>query len=201
MRTQLGEESVQRVLFFDDSSMQQFASFELDRLEHGISCTTCAFPVSSTDDNPVVATAAGSSAQAQTTSSSSSSSSSSQPSAAAVKDGGGSGDVAAHEAPVKEYIVVGTAHVINDELEPSRGRILVFEVSSASSSSSSSSSSDAAGSTTAAAAAASAGVDRRVAVVAERETRGAVYSLANICGKLAVGLGSKVRRYSIIYYY
>lgn len=63
----------------------------------------------------------------------------------------------------KELFVVGTAHVVNEELEPSKGRILVFEVTG----------------------------DQRINLVTEKETK-AVYALTSICGKLAAGLGSKV---------
>lgn len=63
-----------------------------------------------------------------------------------------------------EYIVVGTARVVNDEIEPTRGRILVFEVTPA----------------------------RQINLVAEKETKGAVYTLAGVGGKLAAGIGSKV---------
>ncbi len=66
-------------------------------------------------------------------------------------------------APV-EYIIVGTARVVNEEIEPSRGRILVFEITA----------------------------DRRINLVTERDTTAAVFSLAMLQGRLAAGLGSKV---------
>ncbi len=63
-----------------------------------------------------------------------------------------------------EYIIVGTARVVNEEIEPSRGRILIFEITS----------------------------DRRINLVCERDTTAAVFSLAMLQGRLAAGLGSKV---------
>ncbi len=124
--TERGEESSCQVVFFEEGDMRRVGSFELDRLEQGISLMCGTF-----------------SPESIAASSSSSSSSS---------------------APSVEYLVVGTAQVVNEELEPSRGRILVFEVDS----------------------------DRRVVLVAERETKGAVFSLAMLQGKLAAGISSRV---------
>lgn len=74
-----------------------------------------------------------------------------------------------------EYVVVGTAYVIPNDTEtngePSRGRLLVFEVT--------------------------AGVDRpQVTLVAEKELRGAVFTLSDIAGKIVAAVNHKVRKYS-----
>lgn len=63
-----------------------------------------------------------------------------------------------------EYFIVGTARVNPDELEPSKGRLLVFEVTA----------------------------DRRICLVNECEVPGAAFSMAMVEGKLAVGVSSKV---------
>lgn len=75
------------------------------------------------------------------------------------------------EGSDKEYIVVGTALVIPEEQEPSRGRILVFEVLGERE-----------------------GEDRRLHLAMEKETKGAVFSTASMNGKLVAGIGSKVSR-------
>jgi hypothetical protein len=54
--------------------------------------------------------------------------------------------------------------VVSGELEPTRGRILVFEIVE----------------------------NRRVHLIAETEVKGAVFSLAQVCGRLVAGVGSKV---------
>jgi DNA damage-binding protein 1 len=104
------------VVFYDDGTMQQLFTFDLDRMEQSMSCATCRFEGSS-----------------------------------------------------KEYFVVGTAHVIPEEQEPSRGRILVFEVTGGDS-----------------------GEERRMHLIAEKEEKGAVFTLAPLNGKLVAGIGSKV---------
>lgn len=73
------------------------------------------------------------------------------------------------DADVKEYVVVGTAFVLPEEQQPSRGRLLVFELLV---------DSDTGG--------------RVVRLVAETPTRGAAFSLASINGKLVAGIDSKV---------
>lgn len=77
----------------------------------------------------------------------------------------------AFEGSDKEYIVVGTAFVIPEEQEPSKGRILVFEVLGERE-----------------------GEDRRLHLAMEKETEGAVFTTASMNGKLVAGIGSKVRR-------
>ena len=115
--TERGEETSNRVLFFDDGgSMEELFTYELDVMEQGISLTSCVFQGSS-----------------------------------------------------KEYIVVGTALVIPDEQEPSRGRILVFEIVGERE-----------------------GEDRRLNLAMEKEAMGAVFSLVVMNGKLVAGVGSKV---------
>lgn len=139
--TARGEETRSRVLFFEDGNLAQIGVYELDPLEQGISITTCTFDNEALgEQNPATGGLASPAPGVHTSSSSSSAS------------------------PGKaEYFVVGTAHVINGESEPSRGRILVFEIS-----------------------------DRQVFLIAEKEVRGAVYSLAQTSGRLVAGVGSKV---------
>jgi DNA damage-binding protein 1 len=64
------------------------------------------------------------------------------------------------------YYVVGTAYALPSEAEPSRGRLLVLSVQ-----------------------------DNNLKLVAELETKGAVYSLASFSGKLLAGVNSKVQLY------
>lgn len=42
-RTVTGEETISRILFFDDNSMDEFFVYELDRFERGLSFTVCCF--------------------------------------------------------------------------------------------------------------------------------------------------------------
>lgn len=66
----------------------------------------------------------------------------------------------------REYLVVGTARVKAEEAEASEGRILVFAMNE----------------------------ERRSAeLVAEKEAKGAVYSIGGLKGRLVAGVGSKVR--------
>jgi hypothetical protein len=71
-----------------------------------------------------------------------------------------------------EYFVVGTAFAINDELECSKGRILVFDVNGS--------------------------AQQRISLITEKELKAAVYSLTEICGRLAAGIGSKVILISLV---
>jgi len=68
------------------------------------------------------------------------------------------------DASAPQFFAVGTAYVIPEEPEPTRGRILIFR----------------------------ADMDRKVALVAEKETRGPVYVLHDFQGKLLAGIGGKV---------
>jgi hypothetical protein len=135
-----------RVLFFDDGNMEQIGIFELDRLEQGISCTTCVF-------EHAPAAAAAESAPGGGASSS-----------PAREQWQGQASAPSAASRSTEYFVVGTAHVVSGELEPTRGRILVFEIVE----------------------------NRRVHLIAETEVKGAVFSLAHVCGRLVAGVGSKV---------
>ncbi|XP_076940007.1 DNA damage-binding protein 1-like [Bidens hawaiensis] len=64
------------------------------------------------------------------------------------------------------YYCVGTAYVMPEENEPSKGRILVFAVE-----------------------------DRKLQLVAEKETKGAVYSLNAFNGKLLAAINQKIQLY------
>eukprot|EP00240_Pyramimonas_obovata_P000173 CAMPEP_0118957844 /NCGR_PEP_ID=MMETSP1169-20130426/62317_1 /TAXON_ID=36882 /ORGANISM="Pyramimonas obovata, Strain CCMP722" /LENGTH=1091 /DNA_ID=CAMNT_0006905945 /DNA_START=129 /DNA_END=3404 /DNA_ORIENTATION=- len=65
-----------------------------------------------------------------------------------------------------EYYVVGTAFMKPDEVEPNQGRIMVFSVE-----------------------------DQKVVLVAEKETKGAVYNLNAFGGKLLAGINSRIQLY------
>lgn len=90
----------------------------------------------------------------------------------------GSPDLARNQAAgaVEDYVVVGTAYCIDSESEPSRGRILVFSVSESENGSANGASGG-----------------RKLTLVTERVTRGAVYSLHYFNGKLLAGIQSKVQ--------
>ena len=64
----------------------------------------------------------------------------------------------------ESYYAVGTAFAVPEEVEPSRGRILVFKVT-----------------------------DGKLVLVAEKEVKGAVYNLNAFQGKLLAGINSKVQ--------
>jgi hypothetical protein len=106
-----GDESVARVLFFEENRFQLIGSFDLDYLETALSITTINF-----------------------------------------------------EGNSRPYIAVGTAQVINDELEPSKGRIIIFDINE----------------------------EKKINVITDKETKAGVYSLVEIQGRLAAGVGSKV---------
>lgn len=74
------------------------------------------------------------------------------------------------DLPGKEFIVVGTAYMVAQEIEPSKGRILVFEILE----------------------------DKKLSLLTERETKAAVFTLAPLNGKLVAGVGSKVFVYKIV---
>ena len=81
-----------------------------------------------------------------------------------------------------EFLVVGTSYIIDDEEEPSHGRVLLLALAGASGS-------------TAVRTAASRSAFR---LVAQREVRGGVMSLVSFAGgKLAAGINSKVQVYSL----
>ena len=90
----------------------------------------------------------------------------------------------------KEYIVVGTAYAVDGEQEPNKGRILVFEVTDKPL---------AEGKPAAELLAAeqhAPSPGRRLTLVAEKQTRGAVYSLNAFIGKLLAGINSKVKLFA-----
>lgn len=68
-----------------------------------------------------------------------------------------------------KYYVVGTAFVLPEESEPTKGRILVFLVS-----------------------------DKKLKLVSEKEVKGAVYSMCNFNESLLVGVNSKVMKNTFI---
>jgi DNA damage-binding protein 1 len=65
-----------------------------------------------------------------------------------------------------EYYIVGTAYARPEDPEPTKGRILVFRVT-----------------------------DKKLQLVTQQQTKGAVYCLATINGKLVAGINSKVQLY------
>jgi DNA damage-binding protein 1 len=65
----------------------------------------------------------------------------------------------------RQFIVVGTAYSIPEEHEPTRGRLLVFEISA----------------------------DRRPVLLTEKDVKGAVFSLASLHGRVVAGVGSKIQ--------
>jgi len=173
-RTARGEETMSRVLFFDDASFEQIGLFELDRLEQGISITTCTFSNNDNSSSVTANTAAAGGdgiAATTTTTAQSVENNSMTTTAVATATATTTEAGAAGAAAVTEYVVVGTAHVISGELEPSRGRILVFQVSPA---------------------------NRRVYLVTEREVKAAVFCLTAICGRIAAGIGSKVSIFKLM---
>lgn len=70
-----------------------------------------------------------------------------------------------------EFVIVGTAYVPSDEDEPTRGRILVFEIKTADDDGASS---------------------PKLTLVAEKEVKGAVYCMSAFNGKLLAGVNSRV---------
>lgn len=140
--TNLGDETTSRVLFLDGGTLETIGSFELDRLESVLSIISGSFHCS-TAEMDVDGVSSG------------------KNSASGVSAGGTS---SSNNSSV-EYFIVGTARVIPDELEPSKGRLLILEVTP----------------------------DRKICLANEKEVPGAAFSLAMVEGKLAVGVSSKVR--------
>ena len=87
------------------------------------------------------------------------------------------------------YIVIGTAYILEDEEEPSKGRILILDVTE----SGVSSAADGSGGVT---------YSRRLQLISQEDVKGAVYSLASLkndgVGKLVATIGSKVQVYKWI---
>eukprot|EP01041_Mallomonas_annulata_P009800 gene9800-20388_t len=65
----------------------------------------------------------------------------------------------------REVVIVGTSFSMPEEYEPSRGRLLVFELAA----------------------------ERPVSLMTQREVKGAVYSIGTLDGKIIAGIGSKVQ--------
>jgi hypothetical protein len=82
------------------------------------------------------------------------------------------------EGSNKPMIVVGTAQVVNDELEPSKGRVLIFEVNNNDNENGMN--------------------EKKVNLLTEKETKSGVYSVVSINGRLAAGIGSKVREKNLL---
>jgi DNA damage-binding protein 1 len=89
----------------------------------------------------------------------------------------------------KQFIIVGTAYVIPNEIEPSKGRILVFAIDSTDRGA------DACDANNASSAMdftdASAHLPT-IVLVSERPTKAAVFSLVAAGGRLVAGIGAKV---------
>ena len=102
----------------------------------------------------------------------------------------------------REYIVVGTGYVLPGESEPSKGRILVFEIDKdieggggggGSAKNSVAMDHDEVDETRVHTHAHTGGLGSpRILCVCERAVKGAVYSLAGLEGRLIAGIGSKV---------
>ena len=95
-----------------------------------------------------------------------------------------------------EYFVVGTAYALEDEPEPSRGRILVFKVSSFDSTESSNHNNSSTTTTTIITDDDSNNINvKRLELVAQADTPGAVYTLKSFNGNLLAGVNSKIQLY------
>lgn len=70
----------------------------------------------------------------------------------------------------KPYFVVGTGQVVAEELEPSRGRILIFDILES----------------------------KKCILIAERDTKAAVYSLTDVSGRLAAGVANRVHIFKFV---
>lgn len=108
-----GEESLSKVVFYDDTTMMPIGNYKLEMLEQGMSAIATSF--------------------------------------------------VGYEG---SFFIVGTGQIINEEAEPSKGRLLVFQIANG-----------------------------NVQLIAEKETKSAVYTLVSIMGLLAAGIGSKVQLY------
>ena len=117
VKTDRGDELVNRILFFNDNSMDLIHFVELDRLENGVSLCCCKFK-----DNAV------------------------------------------------ESIVVGTSYNLPDDVEPSKGRILVFDINP---------------------------IDKRVNMTVTLDVKGGVLAVAPIRGKIVAGIGSTIQIFAL----
>lgn len=75
---------------------------------------------------------------------------------------------------IEEYVVIGTCYIVPNEQEPSQGRLLVFQVETNSEG------------------------GRIVTLVAEKDTKGPVYSLAEMNTKLVAGVNHKVQVFNLV---
>ncbi len=102
-----------------------------------------------------------------------------------------SASVCRFEGVSTPFFVIGTAQVVNEEVEPSRGRILVFQIIQTQDELDigASSSTDVNNGTE---------QKKKLVLVTEKETKSGVYSLCAIEGRLAAGIGSKVQIYKLI---
>jgi len=177
------------VRLLDDITFDVLDSFQLDEFETGCSIICCSFydeaPNSSSANDSNAAAGGGNTAFGANKTSSSSShmevsgdSSTSQNRAEERGTGGA-------PAQGKEYIVVGTAYSFEGEQEPSKGRILVFEVVDAANETNLATPQTGEHSGT-----------RRLLLVTEKQIRGAAYCLNAFNGKLLASINSKVRLFA-----
>jgi len=169
------------VRLIDDQTFDVLDSFQLDEFETGCSITSCTFYEEGFGSS-------GDKSGNKTNSSSSSSS---------AGDGRNSSSSSAMEtegvtnnqkdAERKQFIVVGTAYPIEGEQEPTKGRILVFQVAE-----NIANKTQATPTGNGPAGGASGESGRKLILVAEKQTRGAVYSLNSFNGKLLAGINSEV---------
>lgn len=152
--TARGDDTISRILFFDDGTLERIDFYELELLEQAVSCCICTL----TSDE-----IAGGDRHDQNPSDMNPNNNDSSNNAT-VTTGKVDNVDDRKSMQHREYFVVGTGYVVNEEQEASRGRILVFELTA----------------------------DRKVSLVTETEVGGGVYSLTPVCGRLAAGVGSKV---------
>tara|TARA_B100000795_G_scaffold173873_1_gene131219 strand:- start:58 stop:774 length:717 start_codon:yes stop_codon:yes gene_type:complete len=100
------------------------------------------------------------------------------------------------------YYIIGTAYVLEDEQEPTRGRVLVLSVTGGSGGTSNGDGGDEDGDADMTSSSSSSGGgssnERRVVLMTSIETRGAVYCLEPFQGMLLAGVNSKTQLYKWI---
>eukprot|EP00981_Chlorochromonas_danica_P006833 scaffold1493_cov172-Ochromonas_danica.AAC.11 len=137
-----GEESISRVLFYDDIDMSLIASYKLDLLEQALSVLAVSFDNSNNTNttNPQA-------------------------------EGDNNNNEGGNRSDGSSYIVVGTAQIVAEDIEPSKGRVLVFQLAA----------------------------DRKtVQLITEKETKSGVYALSSVCGRLAACIGTKIQIYKFV---
>ena len=165
----LGNVLLNHIIFYNESTMLPFFTFDSDPMEHFLSCHTCYLGDSNTmntsnDDNNNQVDVDDIAVEGMNTSydqfssnnNSSSSGQNTNPNMTAPQG--------------HEYIVVGSAFAVPSEVEPSRGRILVFEILPSVDDSE----------------------EFHVSLVVEHEVKGAVLALNHTCGKLVASVGHRV---------